>query len=317
MKVVRRVALLVVLATVAPVAAVVASDRGDGRSHPVASPLAPTGSAPAATDLGDNDVVAAPSQIGESVAMSAESGSTCLDNTTADSAGPCTTSDDQTATSTSSSMSTTEVVATGRLLTVASIGDSNTASGYWRKSFQERADCGIDMVGNTKTHWETIDFDGYDAATDAVGGATIAEFRQPENAVFVHAQDTLATQPDVAVVLAGTNDMAFLDLTVPDHRDVLSQTIVATRQSFLDAAQRTPTTRFVLAAIPPIAQKPENSSALNALLRIMVTDLQADGVPITFIAPTVGLEHLESDGLHLTLEGGAVYGQAIAREVCR
>ncbi len=199
-------------------------------------------------------------------------------------------------------------------ISVASLGDSNTSSGYWRRPFQDAVACEVDMIGATATHWHTIDFTGYDKDTDGVGGATIATFRNPGNAIFEHGRSTLADDPDAVVVLGGTNDMRFLDLANVHHRQVLDDTMLAIRQQLTEAAATAPDARFHVVAIPPIRGREANSVTYNGQLAALVADLASD-LPVTWVDPGATDADLAADGVHLTFVGGVRYGNAIAASV--
>ncbi|MEM9613139.1 MAG: carbohydrate-binding domain-containing protein [Actinomycetota bacterium] len=201
---------------------------------------------------------------------------------------------------------------------VATLGDSNTASGYWRWPLQQRlneADCTIDLVGRARSGWgDLLDIAAFDADTDASSGATIATFRNPANAVFVHGAATLATDPDLVIVTGGTNDLLGLDLDEPDDRAVIEDVVAAVVDQLADAVATAPSARFVVVSIPPIRGQEAEVAAFNRLLAAEVADLGAS-VPVRHVAVDVADSDLGSDGVHLTVDGGARLGWAIAEAV--
>lgn len=198
---------------------------------------------------------------------------------------------------------------------IATLGDSNTVSGYWRKPFQQalRArQCSYDMLGTTAVNWPSVNFDTLDRDTDASSGAVIATFRNPGNAIFKHGASTLASgEADIAIVAGGTNDMQGLDLSRPDHRTVLNRTIGDTQRALLEAAAASPGTSFYVVSIPHIQGKAGNVDEFNRRLAAAVADIQ-DQMKVTFVSVPTSNGDIGSDGLHFTIAGGQKYGQAIA-----
>lgn len=200
---------------------------------------------------------------------------------------------------------------------VATIGDSNTASGYWRLAFQKAATCDVEMVGHRPTYWDVMDFSGYDADTDAVSGAPMIRPHLFGNDVFSYAQATLRAGPDVAVVLGGTNDVLSTNVDTTSGQNRITDVTTATRGHILDALATTPGTRFVVVAVPPLINNRSASDALNQALADMVTGLASQGHAVTWINPLPISSDIHSDGVHLNTSGGNRYGSAIAEAVCQ
>lgn len=201
---------------------------------------------------------------------------------------------------------------------VATLGDSNTASGYWRWPFQQElvaADCTVDLVGRTRSGWgDLLDLPAFDADTDASSGATLASFRNPDNAVFVHGAATLATDPDLVIVTGGTNDLLGLDVDDPDDLALIEDVVTAVGDQLVDAAAAAPSARFVVVAIPPIRGHEDEVATFNRLLAAEVVGLSAS-LPVRHVAVDVPDGDLGADGVHLTVEGGDRLGRAIAAAV--
>ncbi|MEL7155512.1 MAG: PQQ-dependent sugar dehydrogenase, partial [Actinomycetota bacterium] len=202
-------------------------------------------------------------------------------------------------------------------VTIATLGDSNTASGYWRRPFQERlldADCRFDMVGGTAVHWGGVDFAGFDADTDARSGAYVDASRSPANAVFTHAMATLDAGPDLVIVIGGTNDLLGLDLDEPDDERRLRQVVAALADELRDAARRAPGSTFHVVAIAQLRGQAAEVEAYNAALASMVADLATE-LDVAFVPASTTTADLGPDGVHFTVEGAARYGRTIAEAV--
>lgn len=242
-------------------------------------------------------------------------------STTTDPAGPTTTARSAPTTTTAPPTSATTTVAPrsereGRPMRVATLGDSNTESGFWRASFQDvfrQEGCPVDMIGHRRASW-TNRLDDHDLDTDAVSGAFLATELGPDNAIFRHGSSTLASgNADVVIIVGGTNDVLSQVLAGnANAKDHLTASLDSAAGHLADAMQRSSNATFFIADIVQMRDGEELVSFYNSGLARMA---DAAGSRAHHIAVKTSTSDLTDDGVHFTESGAKVYGAAIAGRV--
>lgn len=193
---------------------------------------------------------------------------------------------------------------------IATLGDSNTESGFWRAGFLDvfaAEGCEVDMIGRRNVAWSG-GLDRYDLDTDAVSGAFMATSINPSNAIFQHGRATLNSgRADVVIVVGGTNDVLD-EQRKSNSLDQLDQRLNEAQQHLRDAIGRSPGSAFLVADIVQLRGGEDLVNHYNAGLQRIAGEVGAGHIDIATSTSDLG-----DDGVHFTERGGRAYGAAIAR----